>query len=72
VLSSQRQDGLHPRAGHPVRAILEYGSGIEPGAEVELLVSRTDKQLDIWFTVAGRVHASARLVSFPKAPATQP
>jgi acyl-ACP thioesterase len=70
VLSTQPADGLHPRAGHPVRAILEYGSGIEPGAEVELQVSRHDKQIDIWFTVADRVHATARLVALPRTPAT--
>jgi acyl-ACP thioesterase len=57
-----RSDGWRPRRGHPVRAVLEFGSGIEPGSDVELLVSRGDKQLDAWFTVDGTVHAAARLV----------
>lgn len=54
----------HPRAGQPVRAVLEYGSGIEAGAPVELLVRRdSDKQLDVWFTIDSAVHATARLTT---------
>lgn len=62
VLAAPPDTGLRPRADHPVRAVLEFGSGIEPGAEVELLVARGDKQLDIWFTVDGTIHATARLL----------
>jgi acyl-ACP thioesterase len=54
----------HPRADQPVRAVLEYGSGIEIGAPVELLVRRDgDKQLDVWFTIDGAAHATARLTT---------
>jgi acyl-ACP thioesterase len=62
VLSSPSGEGLQAGPDRPVRAVLEYGPGIEAGAPVELLVGRGDKQLDIWFTVDGTVHASARLV----------
>lgn len=51
----------HPWKGQPTRAALEYGSGIAVDAPVELLVRRDDKQLDVWFTIAGTVHASAQL-----------
>jgi acyl-ACP thioesterase len=54
----------HPRSGQPVRAVLEYGSGIEAGAPVELLVRRDgDKQVDVWFTIDGAVHATARVAT---------
>ena len=54
-----------PRTDQPVRAILEYGSGIEVGSPVELLVRRDgDKQVDVWFTIDGAVHATARVAKF--------
>jgi acyl-ACP thioesterase len=62
ILAARPDGGWRPRRDHPVRAVLEYGSGIGPGADVELLVSHGDKQLDAWFTVDGAVHAAARLV----------
>lgn len=53
-----------PRSDGPRRAILEYGSGIPMGADVELLVDRDgrgDERVDVWFTVAGAVLATARV-----------
>jgi acyl-ACP thioesterase len=50
-----------PWKGHPTRAILEYGSGIEIDAPVQLLSHRDDKQLDVWFTINGTTNATARL-----------
>ena len=52
-----------PRADQPVRAVIEYGSGIAMGAPVELLIDRADKQLDVWFTIDGAAHAAARLTT---------
>ncbi|MGH9117123.1 MAG: acyl-[acyl-carrier-protein] thioesterase [Acidimicrobiales bacterium] len=53
--------GAPPWAGQPTRAVLEYGSGIAVDAPVELQVRREDKQVDVWFTIDGTVHATARL-----------
>jgi len=62
LLAVHPKSGPHPRRGTAVRAILEYGPGIAPGAAVELLVERTDTSLDVWFAVDDRIAASARLV----------
>jgi acyl-ACP thioesterase len=75
VLARTRRRGLRPGGAHgrdqragdmfdrPVRAILEYGSGIEMGSPVELLVRRRgEQQVDVWFTIDGAVHATARVV----------
>jgi acyl-ACP thioesterase len=62
VLAARPGEALRPGLDRPVRAVLEFGPGIGPDARVDLLVARGDKQLDIWFTVDGTVHATARLV----------
>lgn len=59
VLAAHRDHPAHPSQGTPVRAVLEFGSGIDRDAQVELLVRRDDKQLDIWFTEDGTTHATA-------------
>jgi acyl-ACP thioesterase len=56
----------HPLVRKPLRAVLEYGPGIALGAEVELLVGVTDKQLDLWFSVDGSIQATARLIPLPE------
>jgi acyl-ACP thioesterase len=61
LLAARPGEGPHPRRGRPVRAVLEYGAGIEPGATVELLVGRGDARLDVWFRADGALAASARL-----------
>jgi len=53
--------GPHPRRGTTVRGILEYGPGIGPGAEVDLLVERTDTAVAVWFVVDGRIAATAHV-----------
>lgn len=63
VLAAYPDAALHPRSEHPVRAILEFGPGIAQDSQVDLLVAPNDKQLDIWFTVDGVTHATARLLS---------
>jgi acyl-ACP thioesterase len=45
----------------PFRASLEYGAGITAGAAVELLFRRDDKQVDLWFDVAGSMLAKAQV-----------
>lgn len=55
----------HPLLAEPFRAVLEYGSGIPMGADVELAVALDDEQLDLWFYVDGSVHATARLIPQP-------
>jgi acyl-ACP thioesterase len=61
MLAVRPGEGPHPRPGHPVRAILEYGPGISPGSEVDLVVDRTDGCLDIWFAVGTSIAATAHL-----------
>lgn len=55
----------HPLLSRPLRAALEYGSGIPMGSKVELLTDVGDQHLDVWFSVDGTVHATARLVPAP-------
>ncbi len=62
VLAGQRDHPAHPAHGRPVRAVMEFGAGIARDASVELLVHRSDEQLDIWFHVDGTTHATARLL----------
>lgn len=59
--SAIEEIGANPWKGQPTRAVLEYGSGIPVDAPVELAVRRDDKQVDVWFTIDGTVHATARL-----------
>lgn len=68
VLARHRDHPVHPALGRPVRAVVEFGTGIPVGAPVELLVRRSDKQLDMWFQVDGATHASARLFPLDVAP----
>jgi len=55
----------HALLGHPHRAVIEYGPGIEPGASVTLLVDETDDHLSVWFTVDDMVQSSATIVPLP-------
>ena len=52
----------HALLGRPHRAVMEYGTGIAQGDEVELLVDESDDHLAVWFTVGGAVQAAARVV----------
>jgi acyl-ACP thioesterase len=61
MLAARPGEGPHPRPGHPVRAVLEYGPGIAPGSDVELVVDRTDGRLDVWFAVGRSIAATAHL-----------
>lgn len=65
LLSLRSTRPRHPLLDRPLRAVLEYGPGIGADAEVELLVARDEKQVDVWFRVDGAVHATARLVPLP-------
>jgi hypothetical protein len=51
---------------------MEYGPGIAPGAEVELLVDEADDHLSVWFTVAGSVLAAATVVPLDAPPPSAP
>ncbi len=48
----------------PHEAVLEYAKAIDPTDEVELLVTRADAELSIWFELRGTIHASAHLTRF--------
>jgi acyl-ACP thioesterase len=61
LLASRPGRGPHPRRGTTVRGILEYGPGIGPGAEVDLLVERTDTTIAVWFVVDGSIAATAHV-----------
>jgi acyl-ACP thioesterase len=61
LLASRPGRGPHPRRGTTVRGILEYGPGIGPGADVDLLVDRTDTTIAVWFVVDGTIAATAHL-----------
>jgi acyl-ACP thioesterase len=43
----------------PLRAIMEYGPGVEPADRVELVVDEGPDRLAVWFIDAGAVQASA-------------
>jgi acyl-ACP thioesterase len=55
----------HALLGHPHRAVIEYGPGIEPRESVTLLVDETDDHLSVWFTVDDVVQSSATIVPLP-------
>ena len=59
----------HALLGRPHRAVMEYGPGIEAGAEVELLVDEAGDHLSLWFTVEGTVQAAATVMPLPAAAA---
>lgn len=58
----------HPLLRGPHRAVIEHGSGIEPGAPVVLRVAAGDR-LGLWFTVGGVTHASVAVMPLPPAAA---
>jgi acyl-ACP thioesterase len=62
----------HALLGHPHRAVIEYGPGIDMGAQVELLLDETDDHLSVWFTVRDAVQAAATVVPLPEAAAAAP
>lgn len=57
----------HALIGRPHRAVMEYGPGIDAGAEVELLVDEADDHLSVWFTVDDAVQAAATVIPLPEA-----
>ncbi|MBN2624370.1 MAG: hypothetical protein JXA83_13420 [Acidimicrobiales bacterium] len=59
----------HALIGRPHRAVMEYGPGIDAGAEVELLVDEADDHLSVWFTVDDAVQAAATVIPLPEAAA---
>jgi acyl-ACP thioesterase len=67
ILAADREREPRLGRGRTVRAVLEFGAGIEPDAKVQLLVQRHGDVLDIWFREDGdgKVHASVRLFPLP-------
>jgi acyl-ACP thioesterase len=61
VLSLHRDHPAHPSRG-PMRAVLEFGKGIEPEADLELVTVTGDKQIDVWFVASGQSAAAARMI----------
>jgi acyl-ACP thioesterase len=59
----------HPLLAAPHRGVIEYGSAITPGSQVELRVRRGDDGVAVWFTVAGTTHAAATVRPLPPAAA---
>jgi acyl-ACP thioesterase len=55
----------HPLLATPYRAVMEFGAGIAPDAEVELRVCDADDRLALWFAVGGTVDAAALVVPLP-------
>ncbi len=62
----------HGLLRRPHRAVMEFGPGIAPGADVELLVDEADDHLSVWFMVAGAVLAAATVVPLDAAPPAAP
>ena len=60
----------HALLGHPHRAVIEYGPGIDMGARVELLLDETDDHLSVWFADSDAVQAAATVVPLPEAART--
>jgi acyl-ACP thioesterase len=49
----------------PYRAVMEFGAGIAPGAEVQLAVTDTDTRLSLWFTADGTPDTSVTVLPLP-------
>jgi acyl-ACP thioesterase len=62
-------DDPHPLLRGPHRAIIEYVTGIDPGAAVVLRVATGDR-LGVWFTVEGTTHAAVTVMPLPPVAAT--
>jgi acyl-ACP thioesterase len=60
--------GRHPLLAAPFRAVLEYGAGIAPDADVTLRVADAPDRLSVWFTAAGATLAAATVFPQPGTP----
>jgi acyl-ACP thioesterase len=67
-LAAGRSNGdTHPLLRGRHRAVIEYGAGVEPGADVVLQVAGHDR-LALWFTVDGTTHAAVAVMPLPAEP----
>ena len=53
------------RGRRVIAATIEFGSGIDPGDQCDLVVDETGDELAVWFVVGDSVRASIRAVTVP-------
>lgn len=54
------------RGRRVIGATIEFGSGIDPGDECDIVVDEADDELVVWFLVGDNVRASIRAVTSPR------